>query len=160
MVTFSSTGVSFDSAPDHFATNGFDHIEPYVSRLLEPATRLKSVHLFTPDGNRGFCFAAQDGMVKAGLTVEWRQEAEREKAIRAFFGSRGIAPTLDSLVGNGGGPDAIHILEYPISGSTAEVTSLTKRILQESCDVAPTGALDIKYNTCQRHRSRVRESPA
>jgi hypothetical protein len=51
----------------------------------------------------------------------------------------------DYLAGNGGVPDATRILEYPLSGSTVEVTALTKRILQELCSVSPTEALDIKY---------------
>ena len=144
-VTFSRTGVSLEAAPDHFATNGFDHIEPYVSRLLVPTNRFRFLHMFTPDGSRGFGFSARDGVVKAGLTVEWRQEAKREADIRAFFSSLGIAPSRDYLAGNGGVPDATRILEYPITGSTAEVTVLTKHILQELCGVSPTDALDISY---------------
>jgi hypothetical protein len=144
-VTFSRTGVSFEAAPDHYATNGFDHIEPYVSRLLAPTNHFKFLHIFTPDGNRGFGFSARDGKVEAGLTVEWRQEAQREAAIRAFFSSLGIAPSRDYLAGNGGVSDATRVLDYPITGSTAEVTALSKRILQELCGVSPTEALDIKY---------------
>lgn len=53
-VTFSRTGVSSEAAPDHYATNGFDHIEPYIARLLVPTNRFKFLHIFTPDGNRGF----------------------------------------------------------------------------------------------------------
>jgi hypothetical protein len=144
-VTLSRTGVSFEAAPDHYATNGFDHIEPYVSRLLVPTNRFKFLHMFTPDGTRGFGFSGRDGVVEAGLTVEWRQEAPREAAIRAFFSSLGIAPSQDYLAGNGGVPDATRILDYPIKGSTAEVTALTKRILQELCGVSATEALDISY---------------
>jgi hypothetical protein len=40
-VTFSRTGVSFEAAPDHYATNGFAHIGPYVSRLVVPTNRFK-----------------------------------------------------------------------------------------------------------------------
>ncbi len=144
-VTFSRTGVSFEAAPDHFATNGFDHIEPYVSRLIVPTNHFKFLNMFTPDGTRGFGFDAKDGVVHAGLTVEWRQESQRESAIRAFFSSLGIAPSRDYLAGNGGVADATRILEYPVTGSTAEVTTLTKRILQELCGVSPTEALDISY---------------
>src|SRR5436190_21608473 len=129
-VTFSRTGVSLETAPDHYATNGFDHIEPYVSRLLVPTNRFKFLHMFTPVGNRGFGFSARDGVVQAGLTVEWRQEAQREAAIRAFFTSLGITPSQDRLAGNGGVADATRILEYPIKGSTAEVTPRTEGILQ------------------------------
>jgi hypothetical protein len=145
-VTFSSAGVSLEAAPDHFAANGFDHIEPYVSRLLVPTNRFRFLHMFTPDGMRGFGLTAKDRVVEAGLTVEWRREAKREADIRAFFSSLGIAPSHDYLAGNGGVPDATRILDYPISGSTVEVTALTKRILQELCGVSPTEALDIKYD--------------
>lgn len=144
-VIFSRMGVSLDPAPDHYATNGFDHIEPYVSRLLIPTNHFKSLNIFTSDGNRGFGLDARDGVVYAGLTVEWRQEAQREAAIRAFFSSLGIPPSRDYLAGNGGVPDATRILSYPISGSTGELTALTKRILQELCGISPTEALDISY---------------
>jgi hypothetical protein len=144
-VRFSRTGVSLEAAPDHYAANGFDHIEPYVSRLLVPTTRFKFLRIFTPNGRRGFGFSARNGVVEAVLTIEWRQEAKREAEIRAFFGSLGITPSRDYLAGNGGVPDATRILEYPISGSTADVTALTKRILQELCGVSPTEALDISH---------------
>jgi hypothetical protein len=144
-VTFSRTGVSFEAAPDHYATNGFDQIEPYVARLLVPTNHLKFLHIFTPDGMRGFGLTARDGKVEAGLTIEWREEAQREAAIRAFFSSVGIPPSRDFLAGNGGVPDATRFLDYPITGSAGEITALTKRILQELCDVAPTEALDIEY---------------
>lgn len=144
-VTFSRTGVSFEAAPAHYATNGFDHIEPYVSRLLVPTNHFKFLQLFTPDGSRGFGFRARDGVVEAGLTVDWRQEAKKEADIRAFFSSLGIAPSRDYLAGNGGVPDATRILDYRITGSTREVVALTKRILHELCGVSPTEALDISY---------------
>lgn len=145
IVTLSRTGVSFQPAPDHFGENGFDHIEPYVTRLLIPSNRFKFLHLFTPDGNRGFGLTARSGVVEAGLNLEWRREGKREKTIRSFFGSLGITPSQDYLAGNGGVPDATRILEYPVKGSTAEVTALTKRILQELCGVSPAEALDISY---------------
>ncbi len=144
-VTFSRTGVSFEPAPDHFATNGFDHIEPYVSRLLVPTNRFRLLHIFTPDGNRGFGLTARGALVEASLTLEWRREVQREAAIRSLFGSLGIAPSQDYLAGNGGVPDATRILEYPVKGSAVEVTALTKRILQELCSVSPEEALNIGY---------------
>jgi hypothetical protein len=144
-VTFSRTGGSLEAAPDHYATNGFDHIEAYVARLLVPTNQFKFLQLFTPDGTRGFGFDAKDGVVHAVLTIEWRQESQRETAIRAFFSSLGIAPSRDYLAGNGGVADATRMLEYPVIGSTAEMTKLTKRILQELSGVSPTEALDIKY---------------
>ena len=145
IVSLSRTGVSFEPAADHFERNAFDHIEAYVSRLLVPSNRFKFLHIFTPDGNRGFGLTARGGVVGAGLNLEWRNESQREATIRSFFGSLGIAPAQDYLAGNGGVPDATRILEYPVRGSTAEVTALSKRILQELCGVSPAEALNISY---------------
>jgi hypothetical protein len=144
-ITFSRTGVSFESAPDRYSTNGFDHLEPYISKLLVVTNGYKFLHIFTLDGKRGFGFGARDGVVEAFLTVEWRQEAEREQSIRKFFGSLEIAPSRDYLAGNGGVPDATRVLEYRISGSTAQIAALTRRILQELCGIAPSEGLEIKY---------------
>jgi hypothetical protein len=144
-VTFSRTGVSFEAAPDHYSFNGFEHIEPYVTRFLVPTNKFKFLNFFTPDGNRGFGFSAKDGLVQASLFVDWRKQPEREAAIRAFFSSLGIAPSRDYLAGNGGVPDATRVLEYPVNGTPSEVTALTRRILQELCGVSPAEALDISY---------------
>src|SRR4029077_19534200 len=76
-VTFSRRGVSFESAPDHYAMNGLDHLESYVSQLLVPTNGFKFLHIFTPDGKRGFGLSAREGKVEAGLMVEWRQEVQK-----------------------------------------------------------------------------------
>src|SRR5688572_24280471 len=95
---------------------------------------------------KGFGFDAKDGVAHVSLTVEWRQESQREMAIRAFFGSLGITRSRDYLAGNGGVADAARVLEYPIIGSPAEVATLTNRILQDLCGVSPKKALDIGYS--------------
>jgi len=146
-MTLSRTGVSFESAPDHFASNGFDHLEPYISKLFATTNGYRFLPIFTPDGKHGFLFSARDGAVHASLIVEWRQEAQREATIGEFFSSLRIAPSQDYLAGNGSVPDAMRLLAYQISGSSVEVTALTKRILGELCGLAPTDALDIKFGT-------------
>ena len=144
-LVFSRTSIAYQSAPDRYATNGFNHIDAYLTRLLVPTNRFKYLSMFTPDGTRGFGLDAKDGIVTASLTVEWRQEGQREATIRSFFNSFGVIPSRDYLAGNGGVPDATRVLEYPVRGNAGEVTALTKRILQELCGVAPTEALNIEY---------------
>ena len=144
-ITFSRTSISFDAAPDHYPTNGFDHIEPYVARFLVPSHKFKSLGISTPDGKRALSLRARDGKAEVFLSVEWRQEPEREAAIRSFFKSIGIAPSMDYLAANGGVQGSTRCLEYPIKGSASEVTALTQRILRELCGVTPTEALDIDY---------------
>jgi hypothetical protein len=145
-IVFQRTSISLEPPPDHYTTDAFDHIESYVSRLLAPSGRFKSVSIFTPNGQHGFGLFARDGKVEASLYVEQHQEAKRETTIRTFFKLMGIDPSQDYLAANGGVPDATRCLSYPITGSTAEVTALTKRILQELCGVSPTEALDIGYS--------------
>jgi len=144
-MALSRGSVSFEDAPDRYTSNGFDHIDVYVSRLVGPTNRFKFLSLFSPDGNRGFGLHAKDGVVEASLTVEWRQDPQRESDIRSFFNALGITPSEDYLAGNGNVPDATRILSYRLSGSSNEVTALTKRILKDLCGVLSTEALDISY---------------
>ncbi len=144
-VAFSRTGVSFDPPPDHFANNGMDHIGPYVSRLLVSSKQYRYLHIFTPDGNRGFGLSAKDKMVNAGFVVDWRKEPKQEAAIRSFFTSLGKSPSEDYLGGNGDVPDATRILSYPIKGNAVELTALIKRILTELCRIGPEEPLNITY---------------
>jgi hypothetical protein len=82
-------------------------------------------------------------LAESGVPRHLRFMASRPALTRYVQSDR--PPSHDYLAGNGGVPDATRILDYPIGGSTAEVTALTKRILQELCGVSPTEALDIKY---------------
>lgn len=145
-VTFGRKSVSFESAPDYYPKNGFNHIEPYVSRLLKPAKHIRFVSIFTPDGERGFGLTARGTVITADLIVEWREEPQREAAIRSFFDSLGIRPSQDYLAGNGGVPDATRILAYPLKGNVPELTAITKRILEELCWISSTEALNIQYS--------------
>lgn len=151
-VCVSRKGVCVEPASDRYGMNGFDHIERYVCGLLEPTKGSKSLSFFTPDGARGFGLNAEDGLVHASLTVDWRDEPQKEAAIRSFFSSLGIAPTRDYLAGNGEVSDATRVLEYPIQGSAAELALVAKRILQELCGVSPTEALDIEIHGVPRER--------
>jgi hypothetical protein len=88
---------------------------------------------------------ATGGTVEAHLTVEWRQEPNREVAIRTFFASLGTPPSEDYLAGNGGIPDATRLLAYPLRGDALALAELTKRILRELCGVSPAEPLNIGY---------------
>ena len=145
MLNLSRMGVSYDPPPVRHATNGLSHIGPYVARLAVPSPDFKSLSLFTPDGQRGCGLDARGGSVKVSFSVAWKTEPQREAAVRAFFRARGIAPSEDDLGGNGGDPTATRMLEYPLSGNAAELTTLTQGILRELCGVSPTEALDVDY---------------
>jgi hypothetical protein len=144
-VTFSRWRIEFEGPPDHYNTGAFDHIESYVSRLTAPSPKKRFVGIFTSTGDRGFGLDAVKGRIEAVFTIEWRQEPQREAAIRAFFESRGIPSTEDYLAGNGGVPDASRVLNFPLTGNASEITDLTKRILQELCGVSSTEPLNIDY---------------
>lgn len=145
-IVFSRTGISLERPPDHYSVNGSDSIEPYIARLLASSASFKHLSMFTPDGARGFGLNARNGGIEVTFIVDWRNEPEREQAIRTFFDSQGIDATDDYLAGNGDVDDATRILSYPVSGRSAELTDLSSRILEHLCDVAPSEALHISYS--------------
>jgi hypothetical protein len=148
-VVVSRSGLEFERPPDRFPAGGVDQIESYVSRLVASPQPHRFIGFFTPAGDRGFGLHARGRMIEATLSCEWHQEPEREASIREFFGSLGIAPMDDYLAGNGNVPDATRLLSYPITGSSAEVAALAKRILVELCAVSASEALNIRYSEKQ-----------
>jgi hypothetical protein len=145
-VSFSRWKIEFEGPPDRYATGAFNQLESYVSRLMAHSSKRRWVSIFTPAGDRGFALSANDGTIEAHLSVEWREEPQREAAIRAFFGSRGLSPTEDYLAGNGDVPDASRLLAYPLAGSASEVAALAQRILEDLCGVSSTEPLNIRYS--------------
>ncbi len=144
-ITFSRTGISFESAPDHYAERGIEQVDRYIPNLLEPSKKYKYLHMFTPDGERGFGLSIRNGIVEASLSLELREEREREAKVRKFFRELGIEPSRDYLAANGGVPNATRYLAYPLNANEQEVVVVTKQILQKLCGISPSEALDIKY---------------
>ena len=58
----------------------------YRSTMASPA-RFTSLMAFSPDQRRGIGLHYTQGQVSIGLTVEWRQETQKEQAIRRLFAS-------------------------------------------------------------------------
>jgi hypothetical protein len=144
-VTFSRRGIWLQPVPDRYPHDGFSHVASYVTRLVTPSRRRKAVAFFSAAGDRGFSVGNDAGLVDASLSVEWREEPEREAAIRTFFASLGISAWRDYLAGNGGVSDATRILHYRLMGDASEVSVLVKRILAELCGVSEADPLVIKY---------------
>src|SRR5690606_10768236 len=96
-------------------------------------------------GNSGLGLDARDGKVAINLTVEWRQETERESAIRSFFSSRNIPVTNDYLAANGGVPNSTRLLEYELQGDVTTVTAITKDALMEIFGIKPEDPLKVQF---------------
>ena len=131
--------------PDSFGSDGFVQIESYVSRLLRSSARFTSLIIATPDGQKGFSLCQRAGVPQCSLHVEWRSEAERERAIRQFFAERELGTTHDYLAGNGGVPDATRCLGYFLPSDVQFITTLTKDVLRRIYDVREQDALDFTY---------------
>ena len=97
--------------------------------------------IFAPDATRGFALFLRRPIIQAGFVMKASQEDGREENIRAFFASRGMRPSRDYVAMGG----ATRILDYPVHGSVEELTSLSKNILQELCDISPVEPLSIRY---------------
>src|SRR5262245_37184747 len=96
--------------PDHFTSDGFAQLESYVSRLLRSSARFTSVIIATPDQQIAVSLWQRGGVPEFTLSVEWRSQPERERAVRQFFAERGLSASHDYLAGNGGVPDATRCL--------------------------------------------------
>lgn len=131
--------------PEVVPQNGMDQLEPQVARVMASNARFSSLLAFTPDGRRGFGLHRTNGQATLALNVEWRQEPQRERAIRSLFAKLKIAPTQDYLAGNGWVPDATRILDYPLSGDSREVAAVCKRVLREIYAVTDEEGLNFTF---------------
>ncbi|HEY7161083.1 MAG TPA: hypothetical protein VH815_07475 [Acidobacteriota bacterium] len=126
---------------DYYPENGFDHIEPYISRLMTSAVDKRFVLFFALDQKRGCSLSADGQVIQVSFAIHSQQDTQNEKKIRKFFNSRGTTPARDYLAQNG----HERILQYPLTGTVAELTAITIAILKELCAVLPTEALSIEY---------------
>ena len=85
------------------------------------------------------------GVPEFTLSVEWRSEAERERAVRKFFAERGLSTSHDYLAGNGNVPDATRCLGYFLPPDAQFITTLTKDVLQQIYLLREQDALDFSY---------------
>ncbi len=131
--------------PDHFASDGFAQIESYVSRLLRSSARYTSLIIATPDQQMAVSLGQRGGIPHFSISVEWRSEPDREKAIRQFFGERKLATYHDYLAGNGGVSDATRCLDYYLPPDVQFITTLAKDVLRQIYQLWAQDALDFSY---------------
>jgi hypothetical protein len=131
--------------PDHFKSNGFEHIESYVARLLQSSAPFTSVIIATPDQQIAVSLWQRHGAPQFSVSVDWRSEPARERAIREFFSARGLAASQDYLGGNGGVPDAIRGLGYFLPTDIQFISILTKDVLRQIYELGEQSALDFTY---------------
>jgi hypothetical protein len=131
--------------PDRFASDGFAQVESYVSRLLQSSARYTSLIIATPDQQIAVSLGQRGGIPDFSISVEWRSEPDREKAIRQFFSERRLVTYHDYLAGNGGVPDATRCLDYYLPPDVQFITTLTKDVLREIYQLRELDALDFTY---------------
>ena len=131
--------------PDSFASYGFAQIEHYVSRLLRSSARFTSLIIATPDQQTAVGLWQRDGVPEFTLSVDWRTEAERERAIRQFFSQSEFSTSHDYLAGNGGVPDATRCLGYFLPRDVQFITTLTKDVFRQIYQLREQDGLDFTY---------------
>lgn len=131
--------------PDSFSSNGFAHIESYLSRLINSSAGHSSLVIATPDERIAVLLWQRGGALEFSLSVAWRSEPEQERAVRQFFEERKFSTSQDYLAGNGGIPDATRWLSYPLPSDVQFVASLTKDVLGRIYQVHEQDALDFTY---------------
>jgi len=144
-ITFSRTGIKFRNAPDYYPENGFEHLDSYISKLLVYSGEFKSSIISTPSGDKALGLDTRAGVLNIVFTVEWKQEPEKERAIRDYFHRLNILPHRDYLAANGGIPDSTRVLDFIIEGNEKEVTELVKDVLKKLCDISEAEAINIYF---------------
>jgi len=123
----------------------FGEIEPYVARLLSPDKCRKALAFFAVTRDRGFVFQNHVGELELTFDVEWREQADREAAIRSFFAARGLQPWRDYLAGNGDVSDATRVVSYLVNVDVAEVAALATRVLTDLCGISASDSIIVTY---------------
>ncbi len=131
--------------PDHFSSDGFSHIESYVTRLIQSTAEFTSLIIGTPDQQIAVCLWQRGGIPEFSLMIDWRSKPERVRAVRQFFSVRELSISQDYLAGNGGVPDATRCLAYFLPSDVTFITALTKDVLQGIYGVQEGDALDFLF---------------
>jgi hypothetical protein len=139
--------------PERVPSDGIRHVETFVARLDASTAPFSSLTIFSPDNCRGLLLMRRNDQKRLCLTVEWRQEPEKENAIREFFRKRHIEPALDYLAGNGGIRDATRVLEYPIEGDVPTASELCIQILNNVCRIGENEPLNFTYQEDRSSRA-------
>ena len=75
-------------AADEFANAGIDHIEKYVTKLLQSSKRFSSLIVATPNEQFGVGIWKRKDIVNLSVSIDWRNEPTLEFAIRKFMDSQ------------------------------------------------------------------------
>ena len=124
--------------------NGFAEIEGFVSRVLASKAPSCWAIFSTKSGNTSISVGSLNGAVTLGLSADARSQAQ-QKAIRAFFARRDIAPSQDYLAGNGGRPNATRILSFPMPRDAKAISELATDLLRAVYRLKETTTLDMRF---------------
>jgi hypothetical protein len=138
--------------PDVFKRDGVAQIENYVSRLLRSTARFTSIIIATPNQQVAVILWQRGGIPSFSLSLQWRSEQERERAVRQFFSERGLSISEDYLAGNGDVPDATRCLGYFLPSDGQFITGITQDALRQIYGVREQDPLNFTF---QEHHDAI-----
>src|SRR5256885_5487066 len=113
---------------ERFSSDGISHIRPFVMRVLSSKANASWITVGTPSGRTAIGIGKQGSRVSVDVSVNVRRPA-REAAIRKFFASRKLEPCKDYLARNGGVPNSVRVLEYPLQPDAGQISKLAGNLL-------------------------------
>jgi len=128
---------------DRFASEGISQIQPFVSRVLRSTADSAWIVIATPSGRTAISIGKHNGALSLGVSVGVR-ERKCETSVRSFFAERGIGPSRDYLAGNGGVPNAVRILEFPLPRTAQRSAVIAADLLRAVYRLTNRSALDIR----------------
>jgi hypothetical protein len=139
---------------DRFTSNGISHIRSFVTRVLSSEAESSWITIGTPSGRNGIGIGKQNGRISVDLSVNVRRPT-REAAIRMFFVKRGIPACRDYVASNGGVPNSVRVLEYPLQCDAGRISKLAADLLKSVYRLTSRSALDIGFTERQQPNNAI-----
>lgn len=146
-VTRSRNGIEIQPPPDSYPSNGFEHIEEYIERLLASDSEHASIVFSEPSGEKGFLICKRGDIVEVAMHAERFDDPGKEELIRNYFEALGVDAPQDYLSQNGLVKDSTRNLTYPLpEQTTATITERVKNIMVTLSGMSPEAAMTVRFD--------------
>jgi hypothetical protein len=131
--------------PDRIEERGMDHLERFIAVVLESPAKFTTVDIRVPRRDVAMYVGRHSKPGVLHLMLHVYQNTEEERAVRAFFSERQVAPLIDY------GPDRpianpVRGLQYPLPSNATAAAVLLRDFLQTVYEVTEEDGIDFTLN--------------
>jgi hypothetical protein len=130
--------------PDRIEARGLDHIEHYVSRLLQSTATFRSLLISSLDRQTGVGLFYHDGVLVVTTFIDC-SDSVREGMVRGLFVEADIKPTMDYLM-IGSGEVPTRVIGYPLPAAAPRAAQLAAELMRRAYGLTDEAGLDFLYD--------------